>query len=57
MILTETDVILLIALALIFARILGHIFDKLKQPAVIGEILSGIILGGLGIAFFSGFPF
>jgi len=51
---TETDVILLIALALIFARILGHIFYKLKQPAVIGEILSGIILGGLGIAFFSG---
>ncbi len=54
MIPTELDVILLIALALIFARILGHIFDKLKQPAVIGEILAGIILGGLGIAFFSG---
>jgi Kef-type K+ transport system membrane component KefB len=51
---TELDVVLLIALALIFARILGHIFDKLKQPAVIGEILAGIILGGLGIAFFSG---
>ena len=54
MIPTDPDVILLIALALIFARILGHIFDRLKQPAVIGEILSGIILGGLGIAFFSG---
>jgi len=51
---TELDVILLIALALIFARILGHIFDKLKQPAVIGEILAGVILGGVGIAFFSG---
>jgi len=51
---TELDVVLLIALALIFARILGHVFDKLKQPAVIGEILAGIILGGLGIAFFSG---
>ena len=54
MIPTELDVVLLIALALIFARILGHVFDKLKQPAVIGEILAGIILGGLGIAFFSG---
>jgi len=51
---TEFDVIFLIALALIFARILGHIFDKLKQPAVIGEILAGIILGWVGIAFFSG---
>lgn len=51
------DVILLIALALIFARILGYIFDKLGQPAVIGEILAGIILGGLGIAAFSGQEF
>jgi len=51
---TDLDVVLLIALALIFARILGHFFYKLKQPAVIGEILAGIVLGGLGIAFFSG---
>ena len=51
------DVILLMALALIFARILGYIFDKLGQPAVIGEILAGIILGGLGIAAFSGQEF
>ena len=57
MIQTELDIILLIALALIFARILGYIFDKLKQPAVIGEILAGIVLGGLGIAFFSGQSF
>jgi len=33
------NVILLIALALIFARVLGYLFDKLKQPAVIGEIV------------------
>ena len=57
MIKTELDVILLIALALIFARILGYIFDKLKQPAVIGEILAGIVLGGLGIVLFSGQSF
>jgi len=54
---TELDVILLVALALIFARILGYIFDKLKQPAVIGEILAGIVLGGLGIVLFSGQSF
>ena len=47
------NVVLLIALALIFARILGYLFDKLKQPAVIGEIVAGIILGGVGsLAFF-----
>ncbi|GAG09092.1 unnamed protein product, partial [marine sediment metagenome] len=33
------NVVLLIALALIFARVLGYLFDKLKQPAVIGEII------------------
>ena len=55
MITTEIfDVLLLVALALIFARVLGHLFDKLKQPAVIGEILAGVFLGGVVIAFFSG---
>ena len=51
---TVFDVVLLIALALIFARLLGYIFDRLKQPAVIGEIIAGIILGGLGLVVFSG---
>jgi Kef-type K+ transport system membrane component KefB len=57
LILTIFDIILLIALALIFARVFGYLFDKLKQPAVIGEIIAGIILGGIGIAFFSGHVF
>jgi Kef-type K+ transport system membrane component KefB len=30
---------------LVLARLLGEIFEKLKQPAMIGEILAGIILG------------
>lgn len=46
--------LLLIALALIIARIFGYILVKLKQPAVIGEILAGIVLGGLGLIIFSG---
>jgi Kef-type K+ transport system membrane component KefB len=54
---TIFDVILLIALALIFARIFGYIFDKLNQPAVIGEILAGIFLGGVGLVIFSGQSF
>jgi len=44
LILTVFDVVLLIALALIFARLLGYIFDRFKQPAVIGEIIAGIFL-------------
>jgi len=48
------DVLLLVALALIFARVLGYLFDRLKQPAVIGEIIAGVFLGGIAIAFFSG---
>ncbi|UCF12417.1 MAG: cation:proton antiporter [Thermoplasmatales archaeon] len=54
MILTVFDFVLLIALALIFARIMGFVFDRLKQPAVIGEIIAGIVLGGLGLVVFSG---
>jgi len=32
-------------LLLVFARILGEIFERFKQPAMIGEIIAGIILG------------
>ena len=45
---------LLIALALIFARVLGYILFRLKQPAVIGEIMAGLILGAIGLIAFSG---
>ncbi len=37
--------LILVSIILITARILGEIFRKFKQPAVIGEILAGIILG------------
>jgi Kef-type K+ transport system membrane component KefB len=30
---------------LVFARVLGELFERIKQPAMIGEILAGIILG------------
>ncbi len=48
--------VLLASLALIFARVFGYLFDKIKQPAVIGEILAGVFLGGLGIFVFNGDP-
>jgi K+:H+ antiporter len=40
-----TTFILAIGLMLLSAKVLGEIFNKIKQPAVIGEILAGIILG------------
>lgn len=37
--------LLSISLMLLFAKILGEFFVKLNQPAIIGEIIAGIILG------------
>lgn len=37
--------LIIVSVILISARILGELFRKLNQPAVIGEILAGIILG------------
>lgn len=51
------NVLLLLALALIFARIIGFLFYKIKQPAVLGEIIAGIILGAIVVFLFSGQEF
>ncbi len=48
------NVLLLVAIALLLARIFGYLFFKINQPAVIGEILAGIFLGGIILLFFSG---
>jgi Kef-type K+ transport system membrane component KefB len=37
--------ILFLALLLAAAHVLGHLFTRLRQPRVIGEILAGIVLG------------
>lgn len=47
------DITLAVALALILARFLGYLFDRLKQPPVIGEILAGVFLGGFGLGLIS----
>ena len=54
MITTIYDIALLIALALIFARLFGYLFSKIHFPAVIGEILAGFILALLGFILFKG---
>lgn len=43
----EEVIIFLVAISimLFFARFLGELFNKFKQPAIIGEIIAGILLG------------
>jgi Kef-type K+ transport system membrane component KefB len=43
-----------ITLAIVFAKIFSIIFEKIKQPGVIGEILAGVLLGPCVIGLFSG---
>ena len=35
-----------IALALILSKGFGHVFERMKQPSVVGELIAGVILGG-----------
>ena len=51
------NVLLLLAATLIFARAFGYLFYRLKQPAVIGEIIAGMFLGGVVLFIFSGQQF
>ena len=51
---TIYDLALLIALALICARLFGYIFTKLHMPSVIGEILAGVFLGSISATLFHG---
>jgi Kef-type K+ transport system membrane component KefB len=43
-----------ITVAIVFAKIFGTLFEKIKQPGVIGEILAGIVLGPCCIGLLSG---
>jgi len=50
----DPTVLVGISIILICASLFGEAFEKLKQPAVLGELLAGIILGNL---VFIGFPY
>ena len=43
-----------IAVMLIVAKLAGEVFERLSQPAVLGELMAGIILGNLVMLGFSG---
>lgn len=40
-----TSILLVLLLLVGLAQLLGHLFAKLRQPRVVGEILAGILLG------------
>src|SRR5215216_192253 len=42
--------LIIVSVILLFARVLGELCRKFKQPAIIGEILAGIILGPSALA-------
>jgi Kef-type K+ transport system membrane component KefB len=45
----DPTVLVGIAVILIVAKLSGELFERLRQPAVLGELLGGIILGNLAI--------
>lgn len=40
-----TAILLLLLLLVALAQLLGHLFVKIRQPKVVGEILAGVVLG------------
>jgi Kef-type K+ transport system membrane component KefB len=53
----EPLVLVGIAGILIVAKLCGGLFERIKQPAVLGELLGGIIVGNLTLVGFSGAEF
>jgi len=50
----EPLVLVGIAAILIIAKLCGELFERIGQPAVLGELLGGIIVGNLTLVGFSG---
>jgi Kef-type K+ transport system membrane component KefB len=44
-----------IAILLMIAKLGGEFFERVKQPAVLGELIGGIIIGNLALIGFTGF--
>ena len=50
----DPAVLIGVAVMLVLAKIGGELFERLRQPAVLGELVAGIVLGNLVILGFSG---
>jgi len=57
----HTSPVLLVLLGLVVmllvAKVLGAAFERIEQPAVLGELLGGVILGNLALVGFHGLEF
>src|ERR1043165_3797276 len=45
----DPAVLIGVAVMLVFAKLMGEVFERLRQPAVLGELFAGIVLGNLVI--------
>jgi Kef-type K+ transport system membrane component KefB len=50
----DPAVLLGVAVMLVFAKLGGELFERIRQPAVLGELVAGIFLGNLVIFGFGG---
>jgi Kef-type K+ transport system membrane component KefB len=50
----DPTVLVGVAVMLVVAKIGGEVFERLKQPAVLGELFAGIVIGNLVIFGFTG---
>src|ERR1043166_3105409 len=45
----DPSVLIGVAVMLVIAKLMGEVFERLRQPAVLGELFAGILLGNLVI--------
>jgi Kef-type K+ transport system membrane component KefB len=50
----DPTVLVGVAVMLVVAKIGGELFERLKQPAVLGELFAGILIGNLVLFGFAG---
>jgi len=50
----DPAVLIGVAVMLVIAKLMGEVFERLRQPAVLGELFAGILLGNLVILGFTG---
>jgi Kef-type K+ transport system membrane component KefB len=52
-----TPVLLALVIILTGAKLFGELFERISQPAVLGELIFGVILGNLALVGFTGLEF